>query len=1456
MKHRWQRQGMAFALSLALASMPCFQVFAENEAEGTLNSEAGIETAAPEEIPVPAGEILPDAAAEPETLAGILSEIPAGQDPAELLNGISEAGTLADILPESILTSAAELFPEPEEPGTLTADPEVPGTEVLADGEELQAESLTEAEEGDASLTEALPEAEEAETVISAEEIPDAPVLPAETEEIPDLPLIDGDAEEEETPAEAPDALHDPQEEEIAVGEEPGEEPDDGQGEEQGEEQYPYNIFFTDLRSTNGDNWTIVYKNETDYIVGLDVSELTAAGEEGYEIRWHCGCFTDPGTYTDWVNKEGIIYPDTSGLFVRIDGAAAAADEHIMLNGGFWTEANIWKGEEHIARDSFWVEPVDPVLSYNIPDWNRNVLPYWDQWINRYENGFVSDANHVWGGDFLVELSGLTVVNENEEAPSVIIEHEDENGWNLRPTENMGYADVSYTFTDENGEQKPASFRIFVSGDVFDVWIDTPQNFNQFRPGATMNLTAESSHSTFSPEEGHQILSTENVTYEWSIAEGAELVSLEAEGNTANVTAGEEDGFVLVHVKAYDLNPETGEKELAGETDMDLWVSSDFTYLLPGSLPSDLQLGESLDLKPEYIHQYFDEESETYVSEAFTNVRYRFNYDENAFLIRDANGETVRPEEYTEGCYGADAVFSITRRAVYSTNIFMAVEVLYEDGMYYEEWSRDYWFEDLPRNAWFEADHRDEWGNATVFTTQEDYTITLVTEGLGDTGLSVEWTAGSFTDPQEFESFTAIEGLLTVAPDGMSAVVNPGLALTDEIIQKNNGHIYLWADIYQGDIILGSTDMNINIAEPQYNYHFPGDMNVLPFWDQWIPRTMNADIFDENHPDWENVNIEIRNLTVANEDEENPTVILDNEDENGWNLHPTETPGFAVVSFDYTDALGEDQSYSFRINMYNDVFDAWISVDNDVDMYQPGSYFTVYPNASHQAFSEEEGHHDVSTENVTFEWVFDQGEELVEAEYEGDCIHLTAGEEEGDILLRLLAFDLDPETGERFQAGESNRWFHIWSDYTVLLPGELEKDNLKLGESITINPDYIHYYRDDAGAFAEEELANVRFRVDFDPEMLAVSDKDGNELGWTEEGFTYTDACYGTDVSFIVTKKVPEGTNIHVTVEREREDGSYSDDWGRDYWFGHNDEEYVPEPEVPHADITVTGVKAESAGKNSVLVSWDEAEGAEGYIVFRKVGADGEAQLAGIVTDGLSFLDKNASGKVWNFYLVVPYATIDGQRACGDYDGYAYAYGRLPRTQNLRTTAQTSKGVTIAWDENEGADGYIVYRSIGGKHFSYLYLVTGKTSFTDLNASADEYNFYRVYPFFTNEDGSRTATISPAYCYGKKETAEAPAPVKEVSAENAQLGDVDVSWTASAGAEGYLVYAKRGNGDFVKIAETAETSYTDQEAEADVYNYYIILPWKTGASGRLVAQNTTYGFVWNVKPVIEPVLND
>lgn len=265
-------------------------------------------------------------------------------------------------------------------------------------------------------------------------------------------------------------------------------------------------------------------------------------------------------------------------------------------------------------------------------------------------------------------------------------------------------------------------------------------------------------------------------------------------------------------------------------------------------------------------------------------------------------------------------------------------------------------------------------------------------------------------------------------------------------------------------------------------------------------------------------------------------------------------------------------------------------------------------------------------------------------------------------------------------------------------------------------------------------------------------------------------------------------------------------------------------------------VKAVSAGKNKVKVTWSESEGADGYIIYRKIG-NGKFEYRYMVS-GTSFTDTTASSSDYNFYRVYPYyeSWEYDKRILADGGNYDYAKGILKATSDLKVVSAGKNKVNVKWNKVDGADGYIIYRRVGNGKFEYRYMVSS-TSFTDATASGVDYNYYRIYPYHT-ENGKRVLGISDDYKYGKG-TLRA---VTNLKAATAGKNKVNVTWNKVENAEGYVVYRKVGNGKFEYRYMVKGTSFTDTTASNYEYNYYRIYPYHTENSKRVLGASDDYKY--------------
>ena len=65
-------------------------------------------------------------------------------------------------------------------------------------------------------------------------------------------------------------------------------------------------------------------------------------------------------------------------------------------------------------------------------------------------------------------------------------------------------------------------------------------------------------------------------------------------------------------------------------------------------------------------------------------------------------------------------------------------------------------------------------------------------------------------------------------------------------------------------------------------------------------------------------------------------------------------------------------------------------------------------------------------------------------------------------------------------------------------------------------------------------------------------------------------------------------------------------------------------------------------------------------------------------------------------------------------------------------------------------------------------------------------------------------------------------------------GGVKLTWTASAGAEGYLVYGIVGGKPYGYVGMTSGTTFTDKKASSEQYNFYWIFPYFKDENGKMI----------------------
>lgn len=149
----------------------------------------------------------------------------------------------------------------------------------------------------------------------------------------------------------------------------------------------------------------------------------------------------------------------------------------------------------------------------------------------------------------------------------------------------------------------------------------------------------------------------------------------------------------------------------------------------------------------------------------------------------------------------------------------------------------------------------------------------------------------------------------------------------------------------------------------------------------------------------------------------------------------------------------------------------------------------------------------------------------------------------------------------------------------------------------------------------------------------------------------------------------------------------------------------------------------------------------------------------------------------------------------------------------LKKAANVSGGVKITWSKTTGANYYNVYRKTAKTSWKRIGK-TLSTSYTDKTAKSGTKYTYTVRAVNGGGSSSYNKTgVSVKYLAATKVTAKAA--TKKVS----------VSWKKTAGADGYVIYRKAGNGSYkvLKTIKSAKTlAFTDKNVKkGTTYTYRV-----------------------------------
>lgn len=222
------------------------------------------------------------------------------------------------------------------------------------------------------------------------------------------------------------------------------------------------------------------------------------------------------------------------------------------------------------------------------------------------------------------------------------------------------------------------------------------------------------------------------------------------------------------------------------------------------------------------------------------------------------------------------------------------------------------------------------------------------------------------------------------------------------------------------------------------------------------------------------------------------------------------------------------------------------------------------------------------------------------------------------------------------------------------------------------------------------------------------------------------------------------------------------------------------------------------------VIKWGKVKGAQKYRVYYRIGNSRWTKITDTASTSCIWSGAKSGTK---YTFTVRCITADGKAYASGFDSFGKTVTKLS-SPKLTSVANTTDGVKLSWNKVSGAEKYRVFRKTSGKSWTAVGTTTA-LSFTDKNVKPATKYIYTVRCVSKNAN-SYTSGFDTA---GKSITFISASKISSVYVNNA--GAV-IQWNKVAGASKYRVFYKIGNGSWVKIADTASSSYTWSGAKSSV----------------------------------------
>lgn len=186
--------------------------------------------------------------------------------------------------------------------------------------------------------------------------------------------------------------------------------------------------------------------------------------------------------------------------------------------------------------------------------------------------------------------------------------------------------------------------------------------------------------------------------------------------------------------------------------------------------------------------------------------------------------------------------------------------------------------------------------------------------------------------------------------------------------------------------------------------------------------------------------------------------------------------------------------------------------------------------------------------------------------------------------------------------------------------------------------------------------------------------------------------------------------------------------------------------DVSYASLKKPTIKTQLIGKNSIQVSWDKIDGADGYHVFGTRVDWAEDNFDQLISSGntTSWTFSDLKDNKEYYFFVKPYVLVDGEPV--ESIGSDFVSCTTGIVKGKITSIYSSAGsAVIKWSKNANADGYEIYRATSASGtYKKIKTVTSKstTTFTDRKKTVGKKYYYKVRAYATLDGNKYYGALS------------------------------------------------------------------------------------------------------------------